>query len=217
MISLAATLLIWWRKLDWSWWVRILLIVAVLGANFACGELRPHMWGMLKEYQQKRLVSFLNPYDDPRGAGYHILQSLIAIGSGGFSGAGLGHGNQSQGAFIPERHTDFIFAVVGEELGFRISSLVILAYLVVCIRALIIAYQAREEPAGSLIAIGVMSMFLFHVFLNIGMTMGVMPVAGVPLPFLSYGGTALVVDLMAIGLLQSIRYLNPPPRQDVWR
>lgn len=217
LVSLGATLLIWWRKLDWTWWVRILLIVAVLGANFACGELRPHMWGMLKEYQQKRLVSFLNPYDDPRGAGYHILQSLIAIGSGGFSGAGLGKGNQSQGAFIPERHTDFIFAVVGEELGFRISSLVILAYLVVCIRALIIAYQAREEPAGSLIAIGIMSMFLFHVFLNIGMTMGVMPVAGVPLPFLSYGGTALVVDLIAIGLLQSVRYLNPPPRQDVWR
>ena len=87
-----------------------------------CGQARPHLWNLLKDYQQKRLTSFVNPYEDPRGAGYHILQSLIAIGGGGLNGTGIGKGNQSQGAFIPERHTDFIFAVVGEELGFRITA-----------------------------------------------------------------------------------------------
>lgn len=216
LIGLGATLLLYWRRRAWSTWVRVLLIVAVIAGNFAAGELRPHFWGQLKDYQQKRLTSFVNPYSDPRGSGYHILQSLIAIGSGGIQGSGLGKGNQSQGAFIPERHTDFIFAVVGEELGFKLTSLIVLAYGIVCMRALQIAYQSRQEPVGSLIAIGVMSMFLFHVFLNIGMVIGIMPVAGVPLPFLSYGGTALIVDLIAIGLLLSVRQLNPPPRTDVW-
>ena len=169
---------------------------------------------MLKEYQQKRLTSFVNPYDDPRGSGYHILQSLIAIGSGGIQGTGLGKGNQTQGAFIPERHTDFIFAVLGEELGFRVAFLVVLAYAIICVRALAIAYQSRGDPTGSVMAIGIMCLFLFHVFLNIGMTIGIMPVAGVPLPFLSYGGTALLVDLVAIGLLQSIRLYNPKPKED---
>jgi rod shape determining protein RodA len=215
--GLGVWLLIFWRRKDWKWWIRVLLIVAVMLANLGAGHERPKMWGMLKEYQQKRLTSFINPYDDPRGSGYHILQSLIAIGSGGIQGSGLGKGNQSQGAFIPERHTDFIFSVVGEELGFKISSLVILAYTVICIRAVMIAYQAREEPCGSLMAIGFMCMFLFHVFLNIGMTMGIMPVAGVPLPFLSYGGTALIIDMIAIGILNSVRVINPPPRKDVWR
>src|SRR5262249_52817170 len=136
---------------------------------------------------------------------YHILQSLIAIGNGGILGAGLGKGEQSQGAFIPEKHTDFIFSVVGEELGFVITILVVFAYTVICLRALLIAARRRYDMAASLVAIGIMSMFLFHVFLNIGMTMGIMPVAGVPLPFLSYGGTALIVDLVAIGILLGIR------------
>ena len=217
LIVLAIWLVVFWRRQNWNVFLRIAMTLLIVAANFGAGEARPHLWGLLKDYQQKRLTSFVNPYEDPRGAGYHILQSLIAIGSGGLEGAGLGHGNQSEGAFIPERHTDFIFSVVGEELGFRISALVIIAYAVICIRALIIAFQSRLEPVGSIMAIGLMSMFLFHVFLNIGMTMGIMPVAGVPLPFLSYGGTALIVDLIAIGLLQSIRNLNPPPRKDVWQ
>lgn len=215
--ALAVWLLLMWRRRDWKLWIRVLLVAAIVIANLGAGHARPHMWGMLKEYQQKRLTSFINPYSDPRGSGYHILQSLIAIGSGGMQGAGLGKGNQSQGAFIPERHTDFIFSVVGEELGFRVSALIILAYSILCTRAVLIAYQAREEPCGSLIAIGFMCMFLFHVFLNIGMTMGIMPVAGVPLPFLSYGGTALIIDMIAIGILNSVRVQNPPPRKDVWR
>lgn len=214
LVALGLVLLLFWRRFEFKIWLRLLLIVAIVAANYGIGHARPHLWGVLKEYQQKRLTSFVNPYDDPRGSGYHILQSLIAIGSGGFAGAGLGHGNQAQGAFIPERHTDFIFAVIGEELGFKICGLVVLAYFVICLRALFIAHQSRGDPAGAAIAIGLMCMFLFHSFINIGMTIGIMPVAGVPLPFLSYGGTALIVDLVSIGLLQSIYYYNPREKKD---
>lgn len=217
IIGLGILLAVFWRRRGWSVLLHLAMCAVVIAANYGAGECRSHLWGMLKEYQQKRLTSFVNPYEDPRGSGYHILQSLIAIGSGGLNGSGLGRGNQSQGAFIPERHTDFIFAAVGEELGFRFSFLVVIAYAVICIRALMIAYGSREEPGGSFMAIGLMAMFLFHVFLNIGMTMGIMPVAGVPLPFLSYGGTALIVDMIGIGLLLSIRTLHPAPRKDVWK
>lgn len=212
--ALGAALLLLWRHKGWKHWIiRYIMLAAVIGANYEAGHLRPHLWGLLKEYQQKRLTSFVNPYDDPRGSGYHILQSLIAIGSGGLSGAGIGKGNQAQGAFIPERHTDFIFAVVGEELGFKICALVVIGYAIICIRSLLIAYQSKREAGGSVMSIGFMCLFLFHVFLNIGMTIGIMPVAGVPLPFLSYGGTALIVDLVSIGLLQSIRRMNPPEKK----
>lgn len=213
---LFVVLLIFWRTFDFKFLLRIFLILAIVGANYGFGVMRPHLWGVLKEYQQKRLTSFVNPYDDPRGSGYHILQSLIAIGSGGVNGTGLGKGNQAQGAFIPERHTDFIFAVIGEELGFKICGLVVVAYAVICVRALLIALQSRGDPGGAAIAIGLMCMFLFHSFINIGMTIGIMPVAGVPLPFLSYGGTALIVDLVSIGLLQSIYYYNPKEKKDLW-
>ena len=214
---LGVFLVIAWRRGNWNLSKRAILAILVVAVNLGAGIARPHLWGVLKEYQQKRLTSFINPYEDPRGSGYHILQSLIAIGSGGMQGQGLGKGNQSQGAFIPEKHTDFIFSVVGEELGFKFTSAVIFAYAVICIRAVRIAYQSREEPCGSLMAMGFMFMFLFHVFLNIGMTMGIMPVAGVPLPFLSYGGTALIIDMIAIGILNSIRTINPPPRKDIWK
>lgn len=214
MPILGVVLLLFWRHKNWHWAVRILMICAVVAANYGAGVARPHMWNLLKEYQQKRLTSFVNPYEDPRGSGYHILQSLIAIGSGGINGTGLGKGNQSQGAFIPERHTDFIFAVLGEELGFKVALFVVLAYATICIRGLVIAYKSREDPAGSVMAIGLMCMFLFHVFINIGMTIGIMPVAGVPLPFLSYGGTALLVDLVSIGLLQSIYAYGRTKRAD---
>jgi len=206
---LGVWLLLFWRRRDWRFLTRLGLIAAIVLSNLAIGELRPHLWGLLKEYQQKRLTSFVNPYEDPRGSGYHILQSLIAIGSGGLLGTGLGKGNQSQGAFIPERHTDFIFAVVGEELGFKIAILVIIAYCLICFRALATALRSKNDLTGSLMAVGIMCLFLFHVFLNVGMTMGIMPVAGVPLPFLSYGGTALLVDLVAIGILQAIQFGHP--------
>jgi len=212
--ALGVTLLLFWRHKGWKHIIiRFFMLAIVIGVNYEAGHMRPHLWGLLKEYQQKRLTSFVNPYDDPRGSGYHILQSLIAIGSGGINGAGIGKGNQAQGAFIPERHTDFIFAVVGEELGFKICALIVIAYAIICIRSLLIAYQCKNEPGGSVMSIGFMCLFLFHVFLNIGMTIGIMPVAGVPLPFLSYGGTALIVDLVSIGLLQSIRRMNPPEKK----
>jgi len=213
---LGLLLLAFWRRRDWNKYsrgqlkyIRLFLILAVVLLNFGAGIARPHLWGLLKEYQQKRLTSFVNPYIDPRGSGYHILQSLIAIGGGGINGSGLGKGNQSQGAFIPEKHTDFIYAVIGEELGFRIAALVIVAYTIICLRGISTAQQCSKSPAGSILAIGLTCLFLFHVFLNIGMTMGIMPVAGVPLPFLSYGGTALIVDLIAIAILQSLQYGHP--------
>lgn len=209
-------LLFFWRRKSWHWAIRVLLIAMIVCANFGVGVIRPMLWGHLKDYQQKRLTSFVNPWSDPRGSGYHILQSLIAIGSGGVTGTGLGKGNQSQGAFIPERHTDFIFAVVGEELGFKVTVLIVIAYAVICCRALIIAFNCRGDPAGSAMAIGLMCMFIFHSFINMGMTMGIMPVTGVPLPFLSYGGTALIVDLVCIGLLLSIHAYNPPLKKDPW-
>lgn len=213
---LGLVLVLFWRPSQWRLLIRLALILIVLLANFGFGVARPHLWGLLKEYQQKRLTSFVNPYVDPRGSGYHILQSLIAIGSGGLNGTGLGKGNQSQGAFIPERHTDFAFAVVGEELGFKISALVVVAYAIICLRALATAVRCREDPCGSAMSIGLMCLFLFHVFLNVGMTVGLMPVAGVPLPFLSYGGTAVIVDLVAIGLIQAIQFANPVQSVTKW-
>ena len=214
--GLGIFLLLFWRRKDWNIFVRLILILGVVGANYGIGTIRPELWGHLKPYQQKRLTSFVNPWSDPRGSGYHILQSLIAIGSGGPQGTGLGKGNQSQGAFIPERHTDFIFAVVGEELGFKVTVLVVAAYAIICCRAIKIAFNCRGDPAGSGMAVGLMCMFIFHSFINMGMTTGIMPVTGVPLPFLSYGGTALIVDLVCIGLLLSIHAYNPPPKKDVW-
>ncbi len=209
-LVLAISLFAFWRRKDkWFKHSRIIILCLIILINVGTGVARPHLWGLLKEYQQKRLTSFVNPYVDPRGSGYHILQSLIAIGSGGILGSGLGKGNQSQGAFIPERHTDFIFAVIGEELGFKISFLVIIAYVVICWRGVATAQQSNKDPTASCLAIGLSCLFLFHVFLNIGMTMGIMPVAGVPLPFLSYGGTALLVDLIAIAVLQSIQFAYP--------
>ena len=216
-VSNAILLAFIWRKEIWSLRKRILMAGLIYVITLGAGATRPHLWGMLKEYQQKRLTSFVNPYEDPRGSGYHILQSLIAVGSGGLNGVGLGKGNQSQGSFIPEQHTDFIFSVVGEEFGFKVAAALIFAYGIICFRALSTAWQSRQDFSGSLIAIGIMSMFLFHAFLNIGMTMGIMPVAGVPLPFLSYGGTALIINMMAVGVLQSIRGLNPRPRSSVWK
>ena len=217
LLFLGVFLSIFWRRRNFNVFLRIFLICCVLAVNFVASEARPKLWNVLKPYQQKRLTSFVNPYSDPRGSGYHILQSLIAIGSGGVTGTGHGKGNQTRGNFIPEKHTDFIFAVVGEEQGFKTCILVICAYFLICIRAIFIAFQSREEPVGSLIAIGIMCMFLFHAFLNIGMTMGIMPVAGVPLPFLSYGGTALIIDLVAIGLLMSVKTCTPAPKKkDNW-
>lgn len=164
-------------------------------------------WGFLKEYQQKRLVIFVDPYSDPLGAGYHIIQSLYAIGSGGIFGQGYKAGNLTQGRFVPEQHTDFIFSSIGEEFGLLGSLLVISLYAVVLLTIISIAKESQHKfPA--LICIGTFSMLIFHIFVNIGMNLSVMPITGVPLPFFSYGGSSLIVDLFLVSLVLKSSLLN---------
>ncbi len=163
----------------------------------------PAVWHFLHEYQRNRLRVFLNPELDPFGAGYHVIQSKIAIGSGMLWGKGWLQGTQSQLNFLPENHTDFIFAVAGEEFGFIGAAVIILLYMLIIWRGLSIALNA-EDDFGTLLAVGITGMFLFHVVVNIGMTLGVMPVTGVPLPFVSYGASSLTVNMLMVGILLNI-------------
>ncbi|MBR3624570.1 MAG: rod shape-determining protein RodA [Selenomonadaceae bacterium] len=177
----------------------------ILFGIFAAGLLMmPVMWHFLKDYQKLRLMVFLDPNVDPLGSGYHIIQSKIAIGSGMLMGKGLFEGTQSQLNFLPENHTDFIFAVVGEELGFIGAAVLLTLYLIVLWRGIVIARDA-SDIFGRLLAIGVTSMFAFHILVNVGMTTGIMPVTGIPLPFMSYGVSSLTTNLLAIALLLNIR------------
>ncbi|OIO73254.1 MAG: rod shape-determining protein RodA [Elusimicrobia bacterium CG1_02_37_114] len=157
----------------------------------------------LKEYQKKRLVAFINPRIDPLNTGYNIIQSEIAIGSGRIFGKGLFSGTQSQLGFIPARHTDFIFSLIAEEMGFIFSLAVIGLYILLLWR-IINVVKVSSDKYGALIAVGVLAMFSFYVIINIGMTLRLMPVTGLPLPFLSYGGSSIVSSIMAIGILLSI-------------
>ena len=192
-----AVFLLWSRRHHW------LVPISLGGLNLLTGIASHKVWGMLKPYQKQRILTFLNPNSDPLGAGYHVIQSKIAIGSGGFWGEGLFHGTQTQLHFIPEQHTDFIFSVVGEELGF-IGAIVLLAlYAIVIGRGIVIANRAKD-PFASLLAIGVVTMLLFHVFVNVGMATGLMPVVGIPLPLMSFGRTSLLTNVIAIGLLEAI-------------
>ena len=173
-----------------------------LGVAFVA--LLPAFWMVLKDYQKNRIRVFLNPELDPFGSGYHVIQSKIAIGSGGLLGKGWLAGTQSQLNFLPENHTDFIFAVAGEEFGFVGAAFIILLYLIIIWRGIAIALEA-DDNFGTLLAVGVTSMFMFHVMVNIGMTAGIMPVTGVPLPFLSYGVSSLTTNLMLVALLLNIK------------
>jgi rod shape determining protein RodA len=157
----------------------------------------------LRDYQKQRLTIFLNPQADPLGAGYHIIQSRVAIGSGQLWGRGLFHGTQSRLRFIPERHTDFIFSVVGEELGVLGAGAMLALYFFLFWRGLRIALRA-PDPLGSLLAAGALSMFIVHTVVNIGMSINMMPITGLPLPFVSYGGSNLLVSFIAFGLLQNV-------------
>lgn len=163
---------------------------------------------VLHDYQRQRLLVFLNPEADPTGAGWNILQSRIAIGSGGFWGQGLFQGTQNQLDFVPEHHTDFIFTVVGEELGFVGCVSVLLLFSYVVGHALRTSEITRDRY-GVLLALGIATLFSVHVLVNIGMTLGLMPVVGIPLPFLSYGGSAVVTNLAALGLLNSLWLRRP--------
>ncbi|HAG08700.1 MAG TPA: rod shape-determining protein RodA [Desulfotomaculum sp.] len=157
----------------------------------------------LKEYQMNRLIIFLNPQKDILGAGYHIWQSLIAVGSGGLAGKGFLEGTQSHFTFLPIRHTDFIFSVVGEEMGFLGALFLLSLYFIILYRGTKIIIHARDNE-GILLAGGIVTMFAFHVFVNVGMTIGIMPVTGIPLPLFSYGGSNIIMNLAALGLLLNI-------------
>ena len=159
--------------------------------------------GVLKDYQLDRFRAFYDPSADPKGAGYNVRQAQIAIGSGGIDGQGLFHGAQTQGKFVPAQQTDFIFTVAGEELGFVGAALVVLLLGLVLWRAGRIALNA-EDLFGRLVATGILCWFAFQSFENIGMTLGIMPVTGVPLPFVSYGGSSMFANMLAVGLLQNV-------------
>jgi rod shape determining protein RodA len=158
---------------------------------------------LLKAYQLGRLTAFLHPSADPAGTGYSAAQAKIAIGSGGVFGQGLFHGSMIAGNFVPEQHTDFIFAVAGEELGFIGAAVIILLLAILLLRALRIAARA-DDQFGMLVACGIAIWFAVQSFINIGMTVGIMPVTGLPLPFVSYGGSAMYIDMLAIGVLQAV-------------
>ncbi|MCK4966197.1 rod shape-determining protein RodA, partial [bacterium] len=171
--------------------------------NLSVGISAPFLWNKLKPYQQNRIKNFLNPELDPRGAGYQILQSKTAIGSGGASGKGFLHGTQSQLRFLPQQHTDFIFSVFGEEFGFLGVICVLILYFFIILHGITIAVIAKNRFAG-LVAIGISSVIFIHVFVNISMTVGLLPVTGLPLPFMSYGGSAMISFLAMIGILINI-------------
>ena len=183
---------------------RLWLTITTMGVNLSAGLITVYLWdNFLRQYQKDRIMTFLDPESDRLGSGWNIIQSKIAIGSGGLSGKGFLEGTQTKYEFLPAAHTDFIFSVVGEELGF-IGALVVLAlFFFLIARALHIGSMVKNR-FYSLIAIGLAAMLTFHVFVNIGMTIGVMPVTGLPLPFLSSGGSSLFSNLIAIGLLLHI-------------
>jgi rod shape determining protein RodA len=177
--------------------------VAVLAANLAAGAVALPLWNSLGQYQRNRFIVFLDPYSDPRGAGYHHIQSRVAIGSGGFLGQGYLQGSQKRLAFLPEQHTDFIYAVIGEEFGFVGAALVLLAYAVILWRLIRLA-ERISDPFAGVVVFGIFGAWFTHILVNIGMTVGVMPITGIPLPFLSYGGSFLLATYIALGVAQRV-------------
>lgn len=182
----------------------IKIIYGLLGLIVAF-LLCPLIWHLLKPYQKQRIITFINPDFDPLGSGYHLLQAITTVGSGQLFGRGLGGGTQSQLKFLPESHTDFIFASFAEELGFLGASLLFLSYFILLLRILVYA-QRSSDRFGSLICIGVFSMIFFQTFVNIGMNLGIVPITGITLPLLSSGGSSLVATLISLGLVQSISH-----------
>ncbi len=179
--------------------------------NLAATGLGSVLWQLLKDYQKARLVLFLDPDQDPLGGGYHLIQSRIAIGAGGLWGTGLNQGTQTKLDFIPEQHTDFIFSAAAEELGFIGSMLILLAFWLICFRLVRIALLTPDD-FGSLIVMGIFSMVIFQVVINIGMNIGLAPVTGLPLPWMSYGRSALLTNFIAIGLAESVANHRPKRR-----
>jgi rod shape determining protein RodA len=181
-------------KIRWS----SLLTIGLTGAAAV-----PLLWSLLKEYQKRRIITFFNPDLDPLGAGYHLIQSKIAVGSGGIIGKGFLKGTQSKLGFLPEQQTDFIFSALGEEWGLIGSLFVIGLYVALILWGLRIAVHAKDR-FSAILAFGVVAMLFWHVFINIGMVLGMMPVVGIPLPLLSYGGSFIVSTLIGVGLLMNV-------------
>jgi len=176
---------------------RKLLIMVLIAALII-----PFSWTLLHDYQKGRIISFLEPQSDPLGRGYNLIQSTIAVGSGEFLGRGLGRGTQSRLQFLPEFRTDFIFASIAEELGLLGSTLILFLYLFLIIYSLMLASKLAD-PASFLVIVGVVSMLLFQIFVNIGMNMGLLPITGITLPLISYGGSSLISTFISLGLISS--------------
>ncbi len=177
--------------------------VVLVVANVAMGVLAPLLWERLAPYQQRRLLVFLDPSADPRASGYHVIQSQIAIGSGGWFGKGFTEGTQKRLAFLPAQHTDFIFSVVGEELGFVGVTVALALFLSLFVRAVRVASRASDSYSG-LVAFGLAASWFVHVLVNVGMTLNLMPITGIPLPFFSYGGSFMLASWLAVGILVRI-------------
>ena len=195
-----------WLSLPW----RILGTVAVLVTTTMMGWLGKVVWSVLKNYQKERILVFLDPDKDIVRSGYQLTQSRIAIGSGGLWGKGLYHGPQTQLNFVPEQHTDFIFSAVGEEWGFVGCVVVVLVIWLICLRLIMIACSAKDD-FGSLLVVGIFSMIVFQTVINVGMTIGLAPITGIPLPWMTYGRSSLMTNFIAIGLAESVA--NHKPRQ----
>ena len=179
-------------------------LVALAGGAF------PLIWSLLRDYQRARMTAFLDPYADPQGAGWNIIQSLIAVGSGQATGKGLTAGTQSPLGYLPIAESDFVFAGLAEDLGFVGAVILFALYIVLLLAALRIAFRARE-PFGALLACGVVSMLAFQIVVNVGMAISLMPVTGIPLPFISHGGSSLLSVCFALGVLQSVAMRREPP------
>ncbi len=175
----------------------------VVAANLAAGTVALPLWNALEPYQKARLLVFLDPTIDPRGAGWHVIQSRVAIGSGGLFGKGFTEGTQKRLAFLPEQHTDFIFSVIGEEFGFVGTVGVLIVFGLILWRLSRIAERVADPFAG-IVVFGIFGAWFAHVMVNIGMTVGIMPITGIPLPFLSYGGSFLLASFLALGMAQRI-------------
>jgi rod shape determining protein RodA len=195
--------------------VKIVAALSSLALNFSAVELGHVFWSILKDYQKDRLILFLDPEKDPLGGGYHLIQSRIAIGAGGFWGKGWHQGTQTQLNFIPEQHTDFIFSAVGEQVGFFGSLVLLIVFWLICVRLVWIALTAKDN-FGSLLAIGVLAMTAFQIIVNISMTIGLAPITGIPLPWMSYGRSALISKFIAIGLVESVANHRPGKKKPVF-
>jgi rod shape determining protein RodA len=177
--------------------------VGFLLLNLAFGMITPLVWNKLHDYQKQRIIVFLDPGRDPQGAGYQIIQSKVAIGSGGLGGKGYLEGSQTKLAFLPHQHTDFVFSVLGEEFGLWGSMILLGLFAFLIVKGILIAQKARNTFAGN-VAVGLVAVVGFQMLVNIGMTLGVMPVTGLPLPFVSYGGSSMLLNWTALGILLAI-------------